>query len=50
MGILGNYYGGMLDVYTDLTRQSAVFGTHFEILEMCELKKNLGDAVSDVQA
>jgi len=39
MGILGNYYGGMLDVYTDLTRQSAVFGTHIELLEMCELKK-----------
>ena len=38
MGILGNYYGGMLDVYTDLTKQAAVFGTHFEILEMCELK------------
>lgn len=38
-GILGNYYCGMLDVYTDLTRQSSVFGTHFEILEMCEVKK-----------
>lgn len=48
MGILGNYYGGMLDVYSDLTRQSAVFGTHFEILEMCELK-NIRDAVSDEQ-
>lgn len=48
MGILGNYYGGMLDVYTDLTRQSAAFGTHFEILEMCELK-NFRDAVSDEQ-
>jgi L-arabinose isomerase len=46
MGILGNYYGGMLDVYTDLTRQSAAFGTHFEILEMCELKE-IRDAVSD---
>ncbi|HOK35903.1 MAG TPA: L-fucose/L-arabinose isomerase family protein [Paludibacteraceae bacterium] len=39
MGILGHYYGGMLDVYTDLTRQSSFFGTHFEMLEMCELKK-----------
>lgn len=46
MGILGHYYGGMLDVYTDLTKQSAVFGTHFEMLEMCELKK-FRDEASD---
>jgi L-arabinose isomerase len=39
LGILGHYYGGMLDVYTDITRQSALFGTHIELLEMCELKK-----------
>lgn len=38
LGILGHYYGGMLDVYTDITLQSAVFGTHMEVLEMCELK------------
>lgn len=37
VGVLGNYYGGMLDVYSDLTQQSSVFGNHFEILEMCEL-------------
>jgi len=39
LGILGHYYNGMLDVYTDITKQSVVFGTHIELLEMCELKK-----------
>ena len=39
LGILGHYYSGMLDVYTDLTQQSIIFGTHIEIVEMCELKK-----------
>lgn len=39
LGVLGHYYGGMLDVYSDLTQQSTVFGTHIEMLEMCELKK-----------
>lgn len=38
LGILGHYYCGMLDVYTDVMQQSAVFGTHVELLEMCELK------------
>ncbi|MDR1723707.1 MAG: L-fucose/L-arabinose isomerase family protein [Tannerella sp.] len=38
LGILGHYYCGMLDVYTDTTRQAATFGTHIELLEMCELK------------
>ena len=38
MGVLGHYYGGMLDVYSDLTLQSSTFGTHVELLEMCELK------------
>lgn len=39
LGVLGHYYGGMLDVYSDLTKQSAAFGTHIEIVEMCEVKK-----------
>ena len=38
MGILGHYYGGMLDVYTDLTELATTFGTHIEMMEMCELK------------
>jgi L-arabinose isomerase len=49
LGVLGHYYCGMLDVYTDLTLQSAVFGTHFELLEMCELHA-LRAKVSDEQA
>lgn len=50
MGVMGHYYGGMLDVYTDITKLSAVFGTHFELLEMCELKKYRDEVTNaDVQ-
>lgn len=45
-GILGHYYCGMLDVYTDVTKQAAVFGSHYELLEMCELKQ-LRDSVTE---
>ena len=38
MGILGHYYTGMLDVYTDITLQSATFGMYIEQVEMCELQ------------
>ena len=48
LGVLGHYYGGMLDVYTDLTKQSAVFGTYIQLLEMCELKK-YRDAATDAE-
>jgi L-arabinose isomerase len=37
LGVMGNYYGGMLDIYSDLTQQCAHFGGHIEILEVEEL-------------
>lgn len=46
LGILGHYYCGMLDVYTDTTLQSITFGTHIEQLEMCELQR-LRNEVTD---
>ena len=48
LGVLGHYYAGMLDVYSDLTKQSSAFGTHIEIVEMCEVKK-YRDAVTSVE-
>lgn len=47
LGLMGRYYGGMLDIYSDLTLQSAVFGTHIEILEVDELsarRREVGQA------
>ncbi|PYV73747.1 MAG: arabinose isomerase [Acidobacteria bacterium] len=37
LGVMGHYYGGMLDVYSDLTQQCAYFGGHIEMLEVDEL-------------
>jgi L-arabinose isomerase len=37
LGLMGHYYGGMLDTYSDLTLQCAVFGGHIEIIEFDEL-------------
>jgi len=37
LGLVGHYYGGMLDIYSDLTQQCAYFGGHIEIIEMGEL-------------
>jgi L-arabinose isomerase len=49
LGVMGHYYNGMLDIYSDLTLQSAVFGTHIEIFEVDELSA-LRREVSDEQA
>ena len=38
VGVMGHYYLGMLDVYSDMTQLAAVFGNHFEIVEIDEVK------------
>lgn len=45
LGCMGHYYSGMLDIYTDLTKQYACFGGHIELLEVEELavlRKEIG--------
>jgi L-arabinose isomerase len=37
LGLMGHYYSGMLDIYSDLTQQYAHFGGHIELLEVEEL-------------
>jgi L-arabinose isomerase len=37
LGVMGHYYGGMLDIYSDLTQQCGTFGGHIEMLEVEEL-------------
>jgi L-arabinose isomerase len=37
LGLMGHYYNGMLDIYSDLTQQCAWFGGHVEIVEVDEL-------------
>ena len=48
LGVMGHYYGGMLDIYSDLTLQSAAFGTHIEMIEVDQLSA-LRRQVSDAQ-
>ncbi|WP_246230569.1 hypothetical protein [Mucilaginibacter humi] len=45
LGVMGNYYGGMLDIYSNLTLQCVTFGGHIEIIEVDELS-GLRDKVS----
>jgi len=37
LGLMGHYYGGMLDIASDLTQHCATFGGHMEIVEVDEL-------------
>ncbi|MCR5547378.1 MAG: L-fucose/L-arabinose isomerase family protein [Bacteroidales bacterium] len=37
LGLMGHYYCGMVDVYTDLRRISTTFGSHIDLVEMDEL-------------
>ena len=47
LGLFGHYYSGMLDIMTDVTLVSIVFGIHIEILEVDELSA-LGREVAEV--
>jgi len=50
LGVMGHYYSGMLDIYSDLTLQAKVFGAHIEIVEVDELsalrREVAGDAIA----
>ncbi|MBW9116543.1 arabinose isomerase [Rhizobium cauense] len=39
LGVMGHYYNGMLDIYSDLTAHAAAFGTHIEVVEIDELAR-----------
>jgi len=47
-GFLGNTYGGMLDLYSDLTMVSAQTGLHVDVLEMGDLAQ-LVEQVTDAE-
>jgi len=49
LGLMGHYYGGMLDIYSDLTQHCAYFGGHIEMLEVEELA-SLRIDVSEAEA
>ena len=48
LGLMGNYYGGMLDIYSNLTLHCATFGGYMEIIEVDELSA-IRQQVSDAE-
>ena len=49
LGLMGRYYNGMLDIYSDPTLQAITFGTHLEMVEVDELaalRREVTDAES----
>jgi len=48
LGLMGNYYSGMLDIYSNLTLHNAVLGGHMEMIEVDELT-SLRENVSQLQ-
>ncbi len=46
VGIMGHYYSGMLDIYSDPTQQAAFFGSHIEHLEV-EYLRDLRNDVTE---
>jgi L-arabinose isomerase len=48
LGIMGHYYNGMLDVYSDATQQSVAFGTAIQHLEI-DLLKQIRRTVTGVE-
>ncbi len=51
LGLMGHYYSGMLDIYSDVTLQSSTFGTHIEILEVDELSALRNEVkISEIEA
>jgi L-arabinose isomerase len=48
LGVMGHYYCGMLDIYTDLTAVATTFGGHVQLLEVDELTA-LRREVTDAQ-
>ncbi|WP_158797962.1 arabinose isomerase [Pedobacter sp. L105] len=47
LGLMGNYYGGMMDIYTDLTAVNATFGGHMEIIEVDALSASKRSVTED---